>query len=359
MNARNLSDTGAWVLSGGAATSVGSTLPASAAAVRAGIAMFNHHPNMVDGAGRPMVVGAAPYLPRELEGAERLLALAGPAACEALAVLPFKRMPMGPQVDVFVGLPEPRPGLEAGTLRAFIIAFERALRQVLPVSGVHGFMRGHCAGLLALQAGIEKLHSGAALCLVGGVDSALDPLTLEWIESCGQLHGAGDDNNAWGYVPGEGAGFCLVGTGEAANRLGIAPRAGIAALGAAREQCLIKTDTVCTGAGLTRAFQAAFGQLGASQHRIDHVLCDMNGEPYRAEEYAFATLRTHDRFVDSADFVAPADCWGDVGAASGPLFIGLALEAHAKGYRPGRRTLVWTSSEGGDRIAAVVDFARR
>ena len=79
----------------------------------------------------------------------------------------------------------------------------------------------------------------------------------------------------------------------------------------------------------------------------------MNGEAYRADEFGFMLARTSERFVDSSDFTAPADSWGDVGAASGPLFVLLAAAAAMKGYARGPLTLLWTSSEGGERAAAL------
>ena len=80
----------------------------------------------------------------------------------------------------------------------------------------------------------------------------------------------------------------------------------------------------------------------------------LRGEPYRADEYGFAVTRTREHFVSPADFTAPADCWGDVGAASVPLSLGLALAAFAKGYSRGDTGLVWASSDTGERGAALV-----
>jgi 3-oxoacyl-[acyl-carrier-protein] synthase-1 len=80
----------------------------------------------------------------------------------------------------------------------------------------------------------------------------------------------------------------------------------------------------------------------------------MNGEPYRADEYGFTVARTSERFVDAADFLAPADCWGDVGAASGPLYLGLAAAAGRRRYSQGPYWLAWTSSESGERCAALL-----
>jgi len=58
-------------------------------------------------------------------------------------------------------------------------------------------------------------------------------------------------------------------------------------------------------------------------------MCDLNGERYRSTEYTYALLRTEELFVKTR-VGHPADCWGDVGAASGPLFASLALPAVAR-----------------------------
>jgi 3-oxoacyl-[acyl-carrier-protein] synthase-1 len=91
---------------------------------------------------------------------------------------------------------------------------------------------------------------------------------------------------------------------------------------------------------------------------VDRIICDMNGERYRANEYGFAVLRNPGRFKDAADFETPADCWGDVGAASGPLFVSLVTEAEARGYSKGPLSLIWASSENGTRAAALLGGRR-
>jgi 3-oxoacyl-[acyl-carrier-protein] synthase-1 len=82
----------------------------------------------------------------------------------------------------------------------------------------------------------------------------------------------------------------------------------------------------------------------------------MNGEPYRADEYGFACLRTAEAFQSASDFAAPADCWGDVSAASAPLGIILAAIAGRKAYAKGRHAFVWASSEGGERGAGLFEL---
>ena len=92
----------------------------------------------------------------------------------------------------------------------------------------------------------------------------------------------------------------------------------------------------------------------SSGERVTDVYCDMNGEPYRADEYGFACLRTKDGLAAPSEFVAPADCWGDVGAASGPLYLALSAIAGIKGYARGNLSLAWASSENGERAAVLM-----
>jgi 3-oxoacyl-[acyl-carrier-protein] synthase-1 len=240
--------------------------------------------------------------------------------------------------------------------RDFPVALQRTLGSAFPLGLVHGIARGHASGLLALEAACRTVETGRAdFCLVGGVDSYVEPETLEWLEANEQVHSAGSSNNAWGFIPGEAAGFCLLMSIASARRHGIEPLGHVRAVTAAREEHLIKSDTVCLGRGLTAAFAGVFDALPSPSDVVNDVICDMNGEPYRAEEFGFATIRTRHRFMNESEFQTPADCWGDVGAASGPLFVNLAVVAQAKGYAAGPRTLVWTSSESGERAAAVIE----
>lgn len=344
------------LIGGGACTSVGATLAASAAAVRAGIASFGNHPYMVDSVSNPFVVARAGCVPEPFDGAVRLLVMAAAAADEALEPLAPLAGSLG-NLGVVVGLPASRPGLSPALPQTFADRLHRHLAVRFPVGSVETVACGHAAGLMALGVAWGRIRSGAAsLCLVGGVDSYLVADTLEWLERCDQVHGAGPRNNAWGFVPGEAAGFCLLASDAALQSLGLSPWAEVRSVAVAREENLIKTETICLGRGLTEAFELAFGAAGAPWIAIDNTICDMNGEPYRADEFGFATLRTADRFVDASRFDAPADCWGDVGAASGPLLVNLAATAQRKRYADSKRTLVWASSESGERAAAVLGF---
>lgn len=337
----------------GASTPVGRDAWSSAAAVRAGISGFAQHPHMVDTAGEPMQVAQAPWLDIGMQGRERFEALLFPAIEQAL--LPIEEA-AGPSIKVALALalPPKRPGLPRD--------LERGLRDRVASRFPHRFTTfasfeiGHAAGFVAMRAALSELAGGGSeACIVAGVDSYLAPESLEWLEENDQLHGAGALNNAWGFVPGEGAGAALLAVESAVDRLEVEPLARILSVGSGFEQHRINTETVCVGEGLTAAFREGLAGLPPGA-KVTDIFCDLNGEPYRADEFAFACLRTVNAFESASDFVAPAACWGDVAAASAPLAVTLAAIAFTKAYARGPYAFIWASSESGERGAGLLEL---
>lgn len=340
------------VVAAGASTAVGRDAWSSAAAVRAAVAGFQHHPFMIDSAGKPMCTASAPWLEPGLPVAERIELLLWPAIEQCLAGWTGAQATPPARLALALALPQARPGLPADIAAQLERKARERYRGVF--SAIAVFARGHASGALALDAAWHKLgDTSLDACVVAGVDSYIDADTLEWVEHCDQYHGAGRQNNAWGFIPGEAAGALLLVREGQAGTLGLSGLAQVLSVGHAIEARRIKTETVCIGEGLSAAFRAALAPLPAGR-RVSDIYCDMNGEPYRADEYGFTCLRSKEWLQSGSDFVSPADCWGDVGAASVPLHCMLALAAGAKGYANGSLALAWASSEGGDRGAVLL-----
>ena len=337
----------------GATTPIGRTVWASAAAVRAGVSGFAQHAFMVDALGAPMRVAPFPWLDEGRDVVDRIGDGLVAAIREALAPLGMstKRLP----IALFVNLPSRRPALPSDLANRIGKRLHVDLAGVFERLSVE--MLGHAGGFTALQSAQQIIAAAPqTLCLVAGADSYLDPDMLEWLESTDQMHGAGERNNAWGFVPGEGSGALMLSAPNTAKRLGLELFGRVTGVGLGQETELIGTGSVCLGLGLTEAVRGAFAGLSAGEQVTD-VYCDMNGEPYRADEFAFLVTRVRERFVTASEFVAPADCWGDVGAASAPLLVALACVAGAKRYSKGKSTLVWGSSVNGERGAAMIETA--
>jgi len=156
----------------------------------------------------------------------------------------------------------------------------------------------------------------------------------------------------WGFVPGEAGGYCLLADQQALAQFGLPCLGMIEGVGTGKEPHPLGSDTPCTGAGLTEVFQAALE--GIPEHGIEAVYCDLNGERHRADEAGFALARISNSLRDPDAIFVPATCWGDVGTASGPLFVALAAAAHQRGYARWRRALLFCSSDGPERAALLL-----
>jgi 3-oxoacyl-[acyl-carrier-protein] synthase-1 len=310
---------------------------------------------MVDQVGEPMRGSLDPDLDPRMVGPARLLALVEPSLREAC--LPLSGNPGAPRrVALFLALPEFRPGFTASDatwLRKRLLQSE-----ALPIdlTEVHVFTRGHAAGAFALAAAISQLGRGqVGACLVAGVESYFHPDTMEWLDANRQLSGTVSRS---GFFPGEGAGSCLLMTHAASRNLGQPVLGELRSVGIGQETKLIKTEDICVAEGLTAAVRESIDDLRAPGARIDGIVCDLNGERYRGEEWGFVCLRLGHLFDDPTCYLCPAECWGDMGSASLPLFAALACEASVRGYARGVRTMLWASSEGGDRGAVVLESTR-
>ena len=327
----------------GARTPVGASAPATSAAVLAGISMFAEHPFMMDRHGDPMVIARDAFLPVDMSVVDRMVEMGTAAANEAVAALSSDAT-----VDVVVGLPAPRPGMDDDLQERFADQFRAGLEWASPLTGIETICAGHASGLMGLHLACQRvLSESSQFVLVGGVDSYLAAETLEWLDGNELLH---SPTNTWGFIPGEAAGFCLVCSQIAAERLGYHQPIQVVATSEAMEKK--SDDEVCLGEGLTDAIRQVISALPESG-KIDFSICDINGVPERSDEFGFTMVRTSDSFVETSDFMSPADCWGDVGSASGELFLLLSAMRRIGERRP-NHTLVWTSSMNGHRSAAIV-----
>lgn len=336
------------VVATGARTPVGLRAPTSAAAVRAGICRHAFHPIMLDGAGDPLRFALDARLDPELHGSPRAEALALAALRECLEPLAA----LGPvPLSLWVGFPEERPGWSRTDTDLVMRALTRELAARARLEGVMSMPRGHAAGLVALEHALRELDAGRTrACVVGGVDSYLHPATIDWLDESRRLATAA---NRSGFVPGEAAGFFVVTTDTTARAWRLPELATIRSVATAIEPHPLASGRVCTAKALTIAIAGASMGLHLPQEKIVTTYCDINGERHRSEEFLYVPLRLPAPFVDANRYETPADAWGDVGAASGPLYVGLAVASGQRSYARGRHVLAWTSSDGGTRAAVT------
>jgi 3-oxoacyl-[acyl-carrier-protein] synthase-1 len=342
------------IVATGARTPVGLRAPTSAAAARAGLCRHAFHPTMLDGAGDPLRFALDARLDPDLCGSPRARALALTALQECLEPLAA----LGPvPLSLWVGLPEERPGFTRTDTDRVMHALTRALAPHARLEAVMSVPRGHAAGLVALEHALRELDAGRTrACVVGGVDCYLHPATIDWLDESRRLCTAA---NRSGFVPGEAAAFFVVTTDATARARHLPELATIRSVATSTEPNPIASGRVCTGEALTAAIAEASLGLRLPQEKITTTYCDINGERHRSEEFLYVPLRLPAPFVDANRYDAPADAWGNVGAASGPLYVSLAVASGQRSYALGPHVLAWTSSDGGTRAAVTLSVPQR
>ncbi|MEX1365615.1 MAG: hypothetical protein AB1Z98_20980 [Nannocystaceae bacterium] len=286
-----------------------------------------------------------------MRGWERLVGL----ATSALVEVGEKLAASGPwlrPIDVVLALPELRPGwTQQDADRVVWSLGQLVVPNLGPLRVVQG-ARGHAGALAEIESAAHLIERGASeLCIVGGVDSYFDERTIEWLQRNGQL---ALEDIPIGFSPGEAAAFVALMSPTAARATARPSLASLVGACTAQEHQRIKTDTINKGEALTTAVARAAADAGGVEP-IDTIYCDINGERYRSEEWGFVALALSHVCRDPTTYELPSAAWGDVGAASGALFVALAVAGWQRSYARGPRALLWAGSEGGLRAAVVLE----
>ena len=207
------------------------------------------------------------------------------------------------------------------------------------------YAAGHASGAHACRDALAALSSKsierAILC---GVDSLIESDTLRYYLS---LHRLKTPDHPAGFIPGESAACVLLERTEDAHARRSAPLATIDAPHIAVEPILISSEDPSPATGLADAINGTLKQLPDAGAGVRLVVSDMNGETYRAKEFANATVRTLASIPGGWQVWHPADCIGDTGAAAFLVAVCIATRALAKGYARGNTALVLGSSDDG------------
>jgi 3-oxoacyl-[acyl-carrier-protein] synthase-1 len=290
----------------------------------------------------------APEIGRDLSLTQRearLLRLAAMPVLQALKTLP----PDAGKPGLVAALPEhdtsqpidpavflDRLAIETGE------AFEPKTSNAAP--------RGRAGGIAAIGTAAEALRSGAAKwMLAGGIDSFRDPYILGVLTAEGRVKTA---TNLDGFVPGESAAFLLMTTRATAASARMTALARLSRAGLGFESGHLYSSEPYRGDGLANTLSQFLPAAGVHEP-IAEVYSSMNGESHWAKEWSVAFIRNREAFQPDADIHHPADCYGDPGAAAGPLMVGLAALGMLQNFRRSP-ALVYCSSDHGERAMLAV-----
>jgi 3-oxoacyl-[acyl-carrier-protein] synthase I len=345
---------GAVVLVGiGMFTPIGLSAAETAASVRAGTMRFTET-SLMDKRLEPFTLAEIPEegLPLLAESLDRpglpirerrMLRLATAPLVECLEVLPPDR----PPPPLHLGLPETETMLPLNSERFLkLVAMQTGARFQAELGSAEYY--GRAGGLAAIGGAIAAILSGSApFAVAGAIDTYRDLYVLGKLDRDKRVKSS---SNLDGFVPGEGAVFLLLASADAASAAGMTPIARLTSVSTAEEPGHLYSDQPYKGEGLAALLEAL---LSDGLPPIQEVYASMNGESHWAKEWGVAFMRNRSAFLEDHGMHHPADCYGDLGAASGPAMVALASLGIRDGYRKSP-AIVYASSDRGARAALAL-----
>lgn len=328
----------------GLVTAVGLSAPASCAAFRAKITNPTET-RFIDSSGE-WIMAHQVQLEQPWRGLTKLAKMAGMAVAEALQEIPKKDWNSLPLL-LCVAEAE-RPGRIEGLDDKLMPMIQNELDATFaPQSAV--IPQGRVSVAVALAQARELMaKTRLPRVLVAATDSLLSWPTLSHYEREDRLLTVGNSN---GFMPGEAAGALLVGVPQ--SKSGELVCAGI---GFGHESAHVSGDEPLRGDGLAQAIKASLNDAGRQMHDMDFRITDISGEQYYFKEAALALSRTLRQRKEEFDVWHPAECTGEVGAASGATIFADTLAACRKAYTKGTNVLVHCANDAGQRAALTLRY---
>jgi 3-oxoacyl-[acyl-carrier-protein] synthase-1 len=361
--------TGLALVGCGAVTPVGLSAASTCAAVRAHISAYAesnlYHesfidapiPSFIDPPGpilHRIIHARVPTLAAEAQTDEfsRLVKLAASAVSECL-----QRSDSDPEgTGLILGLRErhrEHPDL-SGREREWHGAIESELG-IRFHRASHTLAAGHTSVFQGLVSARQLLtERSVTTCIVAGIDSYLNVYDLERLVRTYRILGP---TASRGFVPGEGVACVAVRLAQGAKtREANACILGIG-LDAEDSNSTVLSDGHATGRGLERALERAVIDAQMPESSIELRISDLNGEMYRTDESLLAAARFYKTYRAHLEIWHPAECVGDMGAASGAMSLILGWAALSGGYAPGPVAMCESSSDAGRRAGCLIGLS--
>ena len=209
---------------------------------------------------------------------------------------------------------------------------------------------GFARGLLYAR---ELLSSGQVeRCILGGIDACTDN---GYLAAAHHFNVLKTDDQPAGFQPGEAAAFLMLENESAARGRGAEVVGIIQAAAVGRDKAARCSRKPPLGIGLAQTISQCLA-IAPEASDVGWVIADLNGDAFRANDWGYALVRLIASYprLGECPVVAPAESFGETGAAQGAIASCMAVRAFARGYAPDPRALVWLTSYRGDRGAFVI-----
>jgi len=309
----------------GMITPVGFDAPSTAAAVKAGISAYAES-DFYDDEFNKIKLATVPeailddclneeLLRGELDSRQARMLQLSKSAIEEIK----PKMPKNGKIPLILSVPEQDENTDCKLEKTFIenLVLQSDINIDLNASRI--VSNGRSGGLVAIKLAFRVLEStGVQFVLVGGIDTFFDKNKLDILASSGRLL---TNEAVDGFVPGEAAAFILLTTNS--SHMGMQNLPSLFEPGLGEEEGHIYSETNYTGDGLSDAVRTAISLACVSG--IKKIYTSMNGEHFWAKEYGVAVSRNRQAFDEDVKHEHPAEFYGDAGAATGVILVGLAV----------------------------------
>ncbi|MCP3169257.1 hypothetical protein [Myxococcus qinghaiensis] len=210
---------------------------------------------------------------------------------------------------------------------------------------------GHCGMAEAIKLAERELSARRLnRIIVLGADSYVDPLSLDWLAQRRRLK---TPTRQTGTVPGE-AGACVLLESEVSARTRGAMIGGLVeATGLGVRADGKRPPPTTMGRALAEMVKNALPGPQDEQSFEGELLLDLNGEDWKAQVWGYAQVLLAE-YLDLGRLrvVLPCESLGEIGAASGPASVCLAVGGFLRMRAPGDDAMSCSISDSGQ-VAAV------
>jgi 3-oxoacyl-[acyl-carrier-protein] synthase-1 len=281
-------------------------------------------------------------LPDDVDGFDRLVALAAPALKEATAGV-------ASPVTLILAAPEPHEGFLATEGRSLAEALAETSGVALDAERSVVFASGSAGMAVAVSRALDELaRQPSRPIVVGGLDTFFDGARLEALDREQRIlsHRAPS-----GLLPGEAAGFLVLGPPRSDATCGV-----VAALAGA--EVAAGTDEPVLAEALTELVEQGESQLAGAGP--PWIIVDDLLERHRSREWSFVLARRGAWSGDEPsvvdDLAAHAGSLGAGAGAIAMIWVAVGMQA---GFAPSRSALVVLASDGPARGVVALRGAAR
>lgn len=187
--------------------------------------------------------------------------------------------------------------------------------------------------------------------VVFSIDSYLMTETLMFLESEKLIHnsyyfdGHHAMQNPYGFIPSEGGAVIVITSA-------LPGLCQLTAVTTSHEEHLRNMTTPCTGVALTQAARKVLDDV--KPEKLRYVISDINGEPYRSDEYGFTLARLNTLLHDHYYRLTPVLATGDLGCASLPTHLALMAYQYQNITDPRHEQHILILSSSDDKLRSAV-----